>query len=268
MKNDRITRYQLYLESAHAIEGNKEIITFKKPDIVCNMYYDSAALIRGFEEIIINNSDLLNPNLFKKMLDDNIKQINNGRFVEKIEKAIKKQMDRKHIKNISETTFAELFKFLVIAISKYQGKIINENYLGVSYNIDLSKMDKKTFLSYAYDDKGLTQALFYYFYLNSGYLYVNWMWSGVNKNSSETKEDIENELKTSDQLLFLRTPNSELQLSRYKSIRQWCAWEIGNYYTKHKDKKYYTDFYETGKSHNDILDTFKSMKNVSKGVIK
>ena len=102
---------------------------------------------------------------------------------------------------------------------------------------------KQTFLSYAYYDKGLTQAMFVYFWMRSGFLYVNWMWDGVNSHSSMTKSKLESALADSDQFLFLRTTNSELRVrGNNNSVRQWCAWEIGNYYTKHKDEKYYTSF--------------------------
>lgn len=70
------------------------------------------------------------------------------------------------------------------------------------------------------------------------------MWDRVNNHSSVTKEKLEEALKDSNQFLFLRTTNSELRIRGNNSIRQWCAWEIGNFYTKHKEEKYYTSFYE------------------------
>lgn len=124
-------------------------------------------------------------------------------------------------------------------------------------------------LSYAYYDKGLTQALFYYFWLRSGFLYVNWMWDGANNHSSATKKKLEYALKDSNQFLFLRTTNSELRIrGNNNSIRQWCAWEIGNFYTKHKEEKYYTSFYDKTEPRNDILDTFRPMREVVLGEIR
>lgn len=75
------------------------------------------------------------------------------------------------------------------------------------------------------------------------------MWDGVNSHSSMTKSKLESALADSDQFLFLRTTNSELRVrGNNNSVRQWCAWEIGNYYTKHKDEKYYTSIYDRSKS--------------------
>lgn len=52
------------------------------------------------------------------------------------------------------------------------------------------------------------------------------MWDGVNNNSSINKSNLESALADSDQLLFLRTTNSELRVRGNNSVRQWCAWEI------------------------------------------
>ncbi len=135
---------------------------------------------------------------------------------------------------------------------------------------DLSTQKRQTFLSYAYDDKGVTLALFYYFWKRSGFLYVNWMWDGLNSHSSITKNNLESALSCSEQFLFLRTPNSELRVQgNNNSIRQWCAWEIGNFYTKCGEEKYFTSFYDKAEPRrNDILDTFKPMKEVLNGEIK
>ena len=131
------------------------------------------------------------------------------------------------------------------AIADYQEEVIETNFIGLSDNEIIRTARKHPFLSYAYYDKGLTQALFYYFWLRSGFLYVNWMWDGANNHSSATKEKLEDALKDSNQFLFLRTANSELRIrGNNNSIRQWCAWEIGNFYTKHKEEKYYTSFYD------------------------
>lgn len=105
--------------------------------------------------------------------------------------------------------------------------------------------------------------------MRAGFLYVNWMWDRVNSNSSITKSKLERALADSEQLLFLRTTNSELRVrGNNNSVRQWCAWEIGNYYNKHKDEKYYTSFYDRTEPRNDILDTFSPMEEVVLGEIK
>ena len=84
---------------------------------------------------------------------------------------------------------------------------------------------------------------------------------------SAGKKILDDELNRSNQLLFLRTINSELRIRGNHGIRQWCSWEIGNFYTKHSGEKYYTSFYDTAEPSNDILDTFKPMKEVVNGDI-
>ncbi|MFR7390360.1 MAG: hypothetical protein ACLUTU_16370 [Blautia faecis] len=80
---------------------------------------------------------------------------------------------------------------------------------------------------------------------------------------------MEDALKDSNQFLFPRTTNSELRIrGNNNSIRQWCAWEIGNFYTKHKEEKYYTSFYDKTEPRNDILDTFRPMREVVLGEIR
>ena len=93
------------------------------------------------------------------------------------------------------------------------------------------------------------------------------MWSGVNANSSITKAQLNDELGKSSQLLFLRTLNSELNYYDRPQIRQWCSWEIGNYYTKHKNEKFYVNFYGNSIKTNDILYSFRPLTRVVRGTI-
>lgn len=95
----------------------------------------------------------------------------------------------------SSNSFKTYFRYLLKAIADYQEEVIETNFIGLSDNEIIRTARKQTFLSYAYYDKGLTQALFYYFWLRSGFLYVNWMWDGANNYSSATKEKLEDALK-------------------------------------------------------------------------
>lgn len=47
-----LTRYNLFMESGDSIESDDGIVRFRDYLSVKNMYYDSARLIRGFEDII------------------------------------------------------------------------------------------------------------------------------------------------------------------------------------------------------------------------
>lgn len=234
------------------------------------MYYDSARLIRGFEDIINNEERMPQMEEYQGIFDRNANEVQDLLFVQRITNQIQQQMSKKMEKEQSSSnSFKTYFRYLLKAIADYQEEVIETNFIGLSDNEIIRTARKQTFLSYAYYDKGLTQALFYYFWLRSGFLYVNWMWDGANNHSSATKKKLEYALKDSNQFLFLRTTNSELRIrGNNNSIRQWCAWEIGNFYTKHKEEKYYTSFYDKTEPRNDILDTFRPMREVVLGEIR
>ena len=192
-------------------------------------------------------------------------EINDAAFVHRITSQMEQQINEKQEKGHDTIPFKIFFRYLLKAIADYQEETIVANFMGISNDRIIGTGRKQTFLSYAYYDKGLTQALFYYFWIRSGLLYVNWMWEGKNNPSAVIKKKLEDALKDSDQFLFLRTTNSELRVRGNNSIRQWCSWEIGNFYTKNSEEKYYTSFYDKAEPCNDILDTFKPMKEVIAG---
>lgn len=260
-----LTRHDLFRESGEIIENGDGVIKFRDYSSVKNMYYDSARLIRGFEDIINKEEYKYLQSEYKTLFNDNVREIKNRDFVQRISYTIEENIRNKKISN--NNSFKYFFKYLLNAIAEYQEEVIKANFIKTEDISHIRFGKNQTFLSYAYYDKGLTQALFYYFWLRSGFLYVNWMWNGVNSNSSITKKILEDELNRSNQLLFLRTINSELRTPGNHNIRQWCSWEIGNFYTKHSDEKYYTSFYDTIEVKNDILDTFKPMKEVVNGAI-
>lgn len=263
------TRYNLFMLSGNLIKSGEVIVNFKNPQQVSNMYIDSAKLIRGFEDIINNSFEIPQIEEYQKIFERNAREITNLMFVSKIKKLLEEQTRKK--KNPNLISFRSYFNYLLKAVANFQNEVIEENFIGIFFDniVNIINIERKqTFLSYAYDDKGLTLALFYYFWNNSGFLYVNWMHNGVNNNGLVTKKILEEALEESNQLLFLRTVNSELRIRGNYSIRQWCAWEIGNFYTKNKGKKYYTSFYDKSESSNDMLDTFKPMKEVVFGEIQ
>lgn len=265
-----LTRYNLFMESGDSIESDDGIVRFRDYLSVKNMYYDSARLIWGFEDIINNEERMPQMEEYQGIFDRNANEVQDLLFVQRITNQIQQQMSKRMEKEQSSSnSFKTYFRYLLKAIADYQEEVIETNFIGLSDNEVIRTARKQTFLSYAYYDKGLTQALFYYFWLRSGFLYVNWMWDGVNNHSSATKEKLEDALKDSNQFLFLRTTNSELRIrGNNNSIRQWCAWEIGNFYTKHKEEKYYTSFYDKTEPRNDILDTFRPMREVVLGEIR
>lgn len=49
-----LTRYDLFMKSGELIESGDRIVRFRDSPSVMNMYYNSARLIQGFEDIINN----------------------------------------------------------------------------------------------------------------------------------------------------------------------------------------------------------------------
>ena len=265
-----LTRYNLFMESGNSINSGDGIVHFNNYLSIKSMYYDSAQLIQGFEDIINNRDIMPQMDEYQGIFERNANRVQDSLFVRRIVHQIQQQMSKKTEKEqYSSDSFKTYFRYLLKAIADYQEEIIENNFIGILDDEIIRTARKQTFLSCAYYDKGLTQALFYYFWLRNGFLYVNWMWDGVNNHSSATKKKLEDALNASDQFLFLRTPNSELRIrGNNNSIRQRCAWEIGNFYTKHKEEKYYTSFYDKKEPRNDILDTFRPMKEVVLGEIR
>lgn len=132
------------------------------------------------------------------------------------------------------------------------------DYLKANY-----KKEKQVFLSYAYEDKLYTIALFFYFQKKNIFLFVDWMNNGKEEKGIKLKYKLHSALAQSDYLLFLRTPNSELRIGGNYYIRPWCSWELGNFYDRlGSGEKYYIDLYEHEKNDNMQLDGIKLLTGV------
>ena len=172
-----LTRYNLFMESGDSIESGDGIVHFRDYLSVKNMYYDSARLIQGFEDIINNEERMPQMEEYQGIFDRNANEVQDLLFVQRITNQIQQQMSKKMEKEQSSSnSFKTYFRYLLKAIADYQEEVIENNFIGLSDDELIRTARRKTFLSYAYYDKGLTQALFYYFWLRSGFLYVNWMW--------------------------------------------------------------------------------------------
>lgn len=130
----------------------------------------------------------------------------------------------------------------------------------------------RVFLSHAFVDKLYTLGLFLYFYDQNVYLYVDWMHQPKNSKTKKLKDNLIQEIKKSDQLLFLRTLNSELALQGGKrQIREWCAWEIGtfDYKTNGLDEsRFYIDRFrqnKQSKSRSQLIQDFQPLVGIKNG---
>lgn len=254
-----LTRYYLFHLASNYIKEKTEKIWIRNPRFVADVFESSAILISNMEAKIKDATSSSNDfwNLFevnyKGEINDDVRLFVDSSF------ALKERNYRK--------TYKELFASLINVLVEYQNLIIDNFIFNINDVREKFEGMPQSFLSYAYLDKGLSLSLYIYFLIHGGFLYVNWMWSGSNNNGVITKLELEKALGKSTQLLFLRTTSSELKIRGNYTIRQWCSWEIGNFYTKYNKEKYYISFYDSTPPKNDMLDSFKIMTKVEKGKI-
>lgn len=152
--------------------------------------------------------------------------------------------------------------------NKKEGKRLS-SYLDINQNF--------TFLSCAFRDKLMSFLVFLEAKSKNIILFVDWMYSyDYSSKTEELKNNLSYFLKEVDNLLFLRSINSELNtyVTTYglfaqnkKMVRQWCSWEIGHFYNNplYSDsscKKYQYDLHE------DVYSLFDSgNRNIEENVL-
>lgn len=125
----------------------------------------------------------------------------------------------------------------------------------------------QVFLSHAFDDKLYTLALFIFMLKKNILLYVDWLFCPEFKDGIQIKCNLSRKLYESSQLLFLRTINSELNI-RGGSIRGWCSWELGTFYSMcNKSNKFYIEVYRGKRngSKNKQLDGISVLRDIVNG---
>ena len=261
MLSNELSRYQLYKIAAENVE--KAELTFKDSGLVSSILSSSSDFLKEIEMLTWKHQ---NSERFFSLFESSLDKINNSDFKEYL---LVDFREKRNGKETLSSSFDEWFSYILSSVIKYQNKIIETNYVfdeKINGSNSDRNIDKKTFLSYAYNDKGLSLALYIYFKLNGGFLYVDWMWNGKATNANVLKMQLDDELRTSNQLLFLRTTASELKVKGNYSVRQWCSWEIGNYYTKKPDQKFILALYNSSVG-NFMLNTFRVMKGVKNGTM-
>ena len=269
MENDVLSRellYRIIADNFDLIEPH--LVLKQNQDYIIGVFRDSAKLARLFESGIDDNNDY-SFDSFNDLWTEAVSVLEEDSFRDYIVTTIRQSFSEKRGSN-SKNTYKALIVSVFKGMAEFHNKLIEKCFENpwFSDKFPSGASDKpRTFLSYAYSDKGVTLGLYIYFQMNGGSLYVNWMWSGINPHSRITKDQLDKELSGSIQFLFLRTINSELDYYGSSHIRQWCSWEIGNYYTKRKSSKYYLNFYGKGAGKNDLLSTFGICKYVKDGII-
>lgn len=178
---------------------------------------------------------------------------------------------------------ASMFNQLIKSLSEYNNKIIDGmaerrqyifettiwNYENNRYRDVLQEhfmKNHQVFLSYAFEDKLYTLALFFYFQRYDIFLYIDWMNRGKAEDGNALKDDLHKALNDSEKLIFLRTPNSELKICGNHYIRPWCSWEMGHFYAVSGEKeKFYIDLYQHSKEKNQQLEGVKVLRSVGMG---
>lgn len=188
-----------------------------------------------------------------------------------------KRSDIEKNKRKIETDIRRIISKVLDAIANHQNnqikdidtivQIINENYSNTGRN-----KRNQVFLSHAFVDRLFTLGLFLYFYQQNVYLYVDWMHQPKNSKTKKLKGNLIQEIIKSDQLLFLRTLNSELALQGGKrQIREWCAWEIGTFDYKTNGSggsRFYIDRFrqnKQSKSRSQLIQDFKPLRGIQNG---
>ena len=282
---DLVSRYWLY---KYAADNFEDCIDFFIPDEtgenkqkLIDMFKDSADAIKLLEKTDEQESNPVNQKISKyEFLQDmrtNLERIKNDDFKKYLQKRLVERIEENRKEDDKLRHYRDWFLICLDIIATYQNRVI-EKLLKPTLKTESSepvvpspwyfKNEKriKTFLSYAYEDKGLSLCLFLYFFKNGGFLYVDWMWNGRISDPDVLKENIRKNLDNSEQLLFLRSARSEFSKSHNLMIKPWCAWEIGNYYDIHPNKKYIISFYKSSSIH-PIIEKFKPMLKVRSGRI-
>lgn len=154
-----------------------------------------------------------------------------------------------------------LFNKLINALADYNEKMIDSD-------IEFERRERvdgmpQVFLSHAYDDKAYSLALFDYFYEQGIYLYVGWMHNDIEEDGRIVKNMLQTRLDESEQLLFLRTINSELDIQGKQMLRPWCAWELGNFYRRESgEEKYLINLYSVDCYSNTLIHGLKLFTGV------
>lgn len=293
--SEKLNRYELFQLAADVLNGDsleesylKKEFLFENVDSnvlnsiffrgqaneIRKMFQNSATLIKNLENRPDNEKREFS---FRSLYDENLGNVEHDSFIESVQAEMQRSFEGDRF------NYDQLLNRLIRSIASYQNRIIGKYLvlLSIDNSVRLRNNRPQSFLSYAYLDRGLSLALFYYFLRNKAFLYVDWMWRGAVGNGRQLKYDLNRALCRSNQLLFLRTPNSELKIQGGNGcIRQWCAWEIGNFYAKRNCfggsqnhcRKFITNFSGNDgnsvvSSNNVFLSTFSVMSKVENGII-
>lgn len=207
---------------------------------------------------------------FEDVLKNNIRMVGElGRKFERY-KWLKRNLNDlwERIERVDEyniTNKKKLFGFLLSILRRYGNCVISREDLPSYMKSNESNLPE-VFASYAYDDKFFTILIFFEFYFQGIYLYFDWMHH--DKLEGEMiKSELTEEMRNAEQLLFLRSAQTELKLPG-RMIRGWCSWDLGNFYSYCEEKgqvgseKYIYNLYDNDMDQNLQLAGMKCYERV------
>lgn len=182
----------------------------------------------------------------------------------------------KFVDEISDTAdLYYMFNKLMKQLDKTSNRSLRLLYKDVEANgkgesLYFEHQSPQVFLSYASEDRLYTLCLYIYMSSQGINLYVDWLFSDFKENGILIKRHLVRALMNSEQFLFLRSLNSELQIRGSHNIKGWCSWEMGNYYSIEKREKYYIELYSRPdtkqKTEGSLqLDGFKKVSSIERG---
>lgn len=226
----------------------------------------------------IENKFLVNNNLYENRFRKGEFQNIYNKNIDKLDYSLLEKQNMEEIKKLDgliNKDKDEIYAFnsLINLLNRISNKTIEKNKVNlkdlyINRELAFHKTYNRVFLSHAFDDKLYTLCLFIYM-LNRGiFLYVDWLFCEKFKSGEDIKQNLMKEILLSDQLLFLRTINSEFSIRGSGNIRGWCSWELGSFYSIKKNNKYskfYIELYRRGEtsSNNIQLDGMKPLKMIN-----
>lgn len=197
----------------------------------------------------------------------------------------------KHVFDDTKNSY-ERFEHLLNFLNDYSNKGLKDTNVIEEPEAFVRSQDiritKKIFVSHAYEDKLYTFGLFLYLLEKEILAYVDWIFSPAYGYGGDIKSNLSRHIYEAEQLLFIRSNNSELRVminpnknSNKFDIKGWCAWEIGEYYYhKHYEEnrtgdqfflKLYSDLkketFTEEKRDIKILDDLQALNQITGGAL-
>lgn len=285
-----ISRVSLYNNFRNVLE-NRELrndiipteLSFNLRDILDDLLRFNIYILNGIENyFLISNDDSIFSIDTSELTEIYLDKINNidinfyndilsENDIKKMQLIVDKTADK--TKKGRNKDIYYLFNSIINVLNEINNKVldslkIQSNYFSRDSEILGKRFRNQVFLSHAFDDRLYTFSLFVFMLEKDIFLYIDWIFSPEFDNGEQIKDNLSKRIFDSNQLLFLRTVNSELSIRGSGNIRGWCSWELGTFYSiKNKYDKFYIELYKSKKiqKRNKQLDGIKPLKGISSG---